>query len=188
MVYNLRIPCIHRVLKLCSGALWQEHLNLPKFLFGPVRSGRVGQKMLCKVLIASAYNYLGIHAWCLIFSLMIFSFPWALPVLESITCSISSKQRPTIHLPSLQSFNPAGKLFTFAVLLLMFHHHYYHHHYHFHTTVSQLLLIPSCKQVLISGALELKTQLSKPVRILWLPKCRINKLGYLALEDYLDPL
>src|SRR3954471_4322003 len=56
------------------------------------------------------------------------------------------------------------------------------------TTVSQLLLIPLCKQVFISGAIELTTQLSKPVRILWLPKCRIKKLGYLAREDYLDPL
>src|ERR1043165_1439372 len=56
------------------------------------------------------------------------------------------------------------------------------------TTVSQLLLIPLCKQVFISGAVELTTQLSKPVRILWLPKCQINKLGYLAREDYLDPL
>src|SRR3954467_11306520 len=56
------------------------------------------------------------------------------------------------------------------------------------TTVSQLLLIPLCKQVFISGAVELTTQLSKPVHILWLLKCRINKLGYLAREDYLDPL
>src|SRR4051812_25239177 len=56
------------------------------------------------------------------------------------------------------------------------------------TTVSQLLLIPLCKQVFISGAVELTTQLSKLVRILCVPKCRINKLGYLAREDYLDPL
>ena len=56
------------------------------------------------------------------------------------------------------------------------------------TTVSQLLLILSCKQVFISGAVELTTQLLKPVRILWLPKCRINKMRYLAREDYLDPL
>src|ERR1043165_2550462 len=54
------------------------------------------------------------------------------------------------------------------------------------TNISQLLLIPSCKQVFISGAVELTTQLLKPVRIHWLPKCRINKLGYLAREDYLD--
>ena len=56
------------------------------------------------------------------------------------------------------------------------------------TTVSQLLLIRLCKQVFISGAIELTTQLLKHVHILWLPKCRINKLGYLAREDYLDPL
>src|ERR1041385_6251896 len=56
------------------------------------------------------------------------------------------------------------------------------------TTISQLLLIPLCKQVFISSAVELRTQLSKPVRILCFPKCRINKLGYLAREDYLDPL
>src|SRR4051812_14221245 len=56
------------------------------------------------------------------------------------------------------------------------------------TTVSQLLLIPLCKQVFISGAVELTTQFSKHVRILCVPKCRINKLGYLAREDYLDPL
>src|ERR1044071_9195018 len=56
------------------------------------------------------------------------------------------------------------------------------------TTISQFLLIPSCKQVFISGAVELTTQLSKPVCILCVPKCRINKLGYLAREDYLDPL
>src|ERR1041384_5868421 len=56
------------------------------------------------------------------------------------------------------------------------------------TTISQLLLIPLCKQVFISGAIELTNQLSKPVRILCVPKCRINKLGYLPCEDYLDPL
>src|ERR1041384_4863042 len=56
------------------------------------------------------------------------------------------------------------------------------------TIVSQLLLILLCKQVFISGAVELTTQLSKLVRILCVPKCQINKLGYLAREDYLDPL
>src|SRR3954463_1526155 len=107
-------------------------------------------------------------------------------MLESITCSISSKQRPTIHLPSLQCFFP---LVTSCLLSL----------FYFcrctttiitttTTSILPLLLIPLCKQALISGAVELTTQLSKPVRILWLPSCRINKLGYLAREDYLDPL
>ena len=45
------------------------------------------------------------------------------------------------------------------------------------TPILLLLLILCCKQVL-SGAVELTTQLSKLVRILWLPLCRIYKLGY----------
>src|SRR3954462_5581339 len=45
------------------------------------------------------------------------------------------------------------------------------------TSISPLLLILCCKQVL-SGAVELTTQLSKLVHILWLPLCRIYKLGY----------
>ena len=39
MDYNLRITCIHRLLMLCSGALWQEHLNLHKFLLAPLIAG-----------------------------------------------------------------------------------------------------------------------------------------------------
>src|SRR3954467_5815627 len=46
------------------------------------------------------------------------------------------------------------------------------------TSIPPLLLILCCKQALISGAVELTTQLSKHVRILWIPLCRIYKLGY----------
>src|ERR1044072_7816683 len=112
-------------------------------------------------------------------------FSVSLAQVESVTCSFSSKQRPTIHLPSLQCFQSCWLLvvyFCCSTITITT----------FITTattiVSQLPLIPLCKQVFISGAVELTTQLSKPVRILWLPKCRINKLGYLAREDYLDPL
>src|SRR3954470_5244992 len=45
------------------------------------------------------------------------------------------------------------------------------------TSISPLLLILCCKQEL-SGVVELTTQLSKLVHILWLPLCRIYKLGY----------
>src|SRR3954471_17364085 len=58
MGYNLRITCVHGVLKLCSGSPPQETLISISSLSGPVRSGVVGQKMLCKVLIASTYNYI----------------------------------------------------------------------------------------------------------------------------------
>src|SRR3954467_14243456 len=110
-------------------------------------------------------------------------------MLESITCSISSKQRPNIDLPSLQCFFP---LVTSCLLSLFYF-------CCFTTTITSIItyttttILPSlrillCKQVFILGAVELTTQLSKPVHILCVPKCRINKLGYLAREDYLDPL
>ena len=37
--YNLRICCIHWLLMLCCGSLWQEHLNLHKFLLSPFEAG-----------------------------------------------------------------------------------------------------------------------------------------------------
>ena len=41
----------------------------------------------------------------------------------------------------------------------------------------------------IPGAVELTTQLSRPINILWLPLCRINKLGWnTTREDCRDPL
>ena len=39
-----------------------------------------------------------------------------------------------------------------------------------------------------SGVFELTTQLLRLINILWLPLCRINKLGYTTREDCCDPL
>src|SRR3954462_10722882 len=55
------------------------------------------------------------------------------------------------------------------------------------TSISPLLLIFFASKYIL-GVVELTTQLLKLINILWLPFCRINKLGYLAREDYLDPL
>ena len=98
-------------------------------------------------------------------------------MLESITCSISLAYIVSIMLVT-------------SCLLLLFYFCCFTTTIITTTTTSilPLLLISLCNQVLISGVVELKTQLSKPVRILWIPKCRINKLGYLSREDYLDPL
>ena len=38
------------------------------------------------------------------------------------------------------------------------------------------------------GVAELKTQLLRLIGILWLPLCRINKLGYTSLEGCCNPL
>src|SRR3954467_3073885 len=51
-----------------------------------------------------------------------------------------------------------------------------------------LLLINFCEQELFPGVAELTTQLLRLASILWLPSCRINKLGNTAREDCCDPL
>src|SRR4051812_10407509 len=51
-----------------------------------------------------------------------------------------------------------------------------------------LLLINFCEQELFPGAAELTTQLLRLASILWLPLCRINKLGNTTREDCCDPL
>src|SRR6187399_557023 len=79
-------------------------------------------------------------------------------------------QRPTIHLPSLQCFKSCWLLvaifaiYFYCLLLLSLSYHCYH------------LSFVASKY--ISGAVELTTQLSKLINTLWLPVCRINKLGY----------
>src|SRR3954470_2273220 len=55
-------------------------------------------------------------------------------------------------------------------------------------TTKLLLLINFCEQELFLGADELATQLLRLASILWLPLCRINKLGNTTLEDCCDPL
>src|SRR3954471_15728368 len=51
-----------------------------------------------------------------------------------------------------------------------------------------LLPINFYEQELFPGAAELTTQLLRLASILWLPLCRINKLGNTTLEDCCDPL
>src|SRR4051812_3542803 len=51
-----------------------------------------------------------------------------------------------------------------------------------------LLLINFCEQELFPGAAELTTQLLMLASILWLPLCRINKLGNTTREDYCNSL
>src|SRR4051812_10893474 len=41
---------------------------------------------------------------------------------------------------------------------------------------------------LLSGAAELTTHLLRLISILWIPLCRINKLGFTTLEDCGDPI
>src|SRR3954452_13451827 len=68
---------------------------------------------------------------------------------------------------------------VFTSLLLLFHYCY------FHKTVTTDKLL---RARLLSCAAELTTHLLRLISILWLPLCRINKLGFTSLEDCGDPL
>ena len=66
-----------------------------------------------------------------------------------------------------------------VTLLLLFHYCYC-----YKTVTTDKLLRAS----LFPGAAELTTPLLRLTNILWLPLCRINKLGFTSLEDCCDPL
>src|SRR3954463_11917588 len=68
---------------------------------------------------------------------------------------------------------------VFTSLLLLFYYCY------FHKTVATDKLL---RARLLSGAAELTTHLLRLISILWLPLCRINKLGFTTLEDRGDPI
>src|SRR3954470_21632754 len=92
-------------------------------------------------------------------------------------------QRPSfIPIPTVFSILLFIAIVTTAVftsLLLLFHYCY------FHKTVTTDKLL---RARLLSGAAELTTHLLRLISILWLPLCRINKLGFTSLEDCGDPL
>src|ERR1041385_2934832 len=97
-------------------------ISISSFWPRSYRDGRT--KDVVQVLIASTHNYL--RDTCLMFDICVddhcfFCVPC--PVLESITCSLSSMQRTTIHLPSLQCFQSCWLLlllflYTFTVAII----------------------------------------------------------------------
>src|SRR3954470_195117 len=92
-------------------------------------------------------------------------------------------QRPSfIPIPTVFSillFIATVTTAVFASLLLLFHYCY------FYKTVATDKLL---RARLLSGAAELTTHLLRLISILWLPLCRINKLGLTSHEDCGDPI
>src|SRR3954447_17492765 len=84
----------------------------------------------------------------------------------------------------LQCFPPCCLL---QLLLLVFLLHCYCYFITV-TSIKLLLLINRLRARLLSGAAELTTHLLRLISILWLPLCRINKLGFTTLEDCGHPL
>mgnify|MGYP005835836327 CR=1 FL=1 len=90
--------------------------------------------------------------------------------------------RPSIPIPTVFSILLFTAIVTTAVfipVLLLFHY------CHFHKIVTT---DKPLRARLLSGAAELTTHLLRLISILWLPLCRINKLGFTSLEDCGDPL
>src|SRR4051812_31584473 len=90
-------------------------------------------------------------------------------------------QRPSIHPYAYRIRIP---LLPLMLLLLLLHCCCF-----FTVATSKLLLLINfCEQELFLGAAELTTQLLRLASILWLPLCRINKLGNTTREDCCNPL
>src|SRR3954464_13055593 len=79
-------------------------------------------------------------------------------------------------------------LLPLLLLLLLFHCCYYCYCCFAVATTKLLLLINFCEQEKFLGAAELTAELLRLANILWLPLCRINKLGNTTREDCCDPL
>src|ERR1041385_3085798 len=128
----------------------------------------VGQKILCKFLLQARTTTYGIHAYCLIFSYMIIAFLCALPRVRIYYMFTLIHAAPNHPYPQPTVFSILLVIsyhLCYLILLLLSSLSYYH--YHLSTAASKY----------ISGAVELTTQLSKLINTLWLPLCRINKLG-----------
>src|SRR3954469_5302053 len=92
-------------------------------------------------------------------------------------------ERPAfIHVPTVLStllFITTITTAIFTSLLLLFYYCY------FYKTVAT---DKPLRARLLSGAAELTTHLLRLISIIWLPLCRINKLGFTTLEDCGDPI
>src|SRR4051812_12876900 len=99
---------------------------------------------------------------------MILSFRCALPRVKFFYLhSYPRSAQPSISL----AYSVLILLVTTSLFSLL---HFRYYHYHYHTKVAINILL---QEKYISSAVELTTQLSKLISILWLPLCRINKLG-----------
>jgi hypothetical protein len=143
-----------------------------RFPWGLAANGLVGQKMSCKFLIASTYDFYGTHAYgCLVLGCFIIIY-LQLPMswlLHELSCPCNT--RSSIPMPTV--FNPTV--------------YYWYCYCLYFTIVVTISLLPQYKTVatdkllqasLFPGAAELTTHLLRLTNILWLPLCRINKFGF----------
>ena len=129
-----------------------------------------------QVLIASTYDYIWNTCLGLSSTWMLYLIYLQLPYVLIAMWIVLSMQRPSIHPYAYRTRIPLFTAFVttvFALLLLLLYYSYYK------TVATDKLLWAR----LFPGAAELTTQLLRLINILWLPLCRINKLGFTSLEN-----
>ena len=100
--------CSWSVNALHQYSIKMSTLITSSFPWGPAANGLVGQKMLCKFLIASTYDYIRNTCLCLLSTWMLYHYLSAMPLSRVITWAILSMQRPFIH------------PYAYSVLILLF--------------------------------------------------------------------
>jgi hypothetical protein len=132
----------------------------------------VGQKMSCKFLIASTYDYIrNTCLWLLVLGCFIIIYLQCPCLTDFMNYLIhATLVHPSLCLQSFILLFTIATITAFILLpLLLF---YYYHHY---KTVATDKPLRTC---LFPGAAELTTHLLRLINILWLPLCWINKFGF----------
>jgi hypothetical protein len=129
-----------------NALLWyfikRSTLITSRFPWGPAANRLVGQKMSCKFLIASTYDYIWNTCLWLFSTRMLIHYLSAIAHVLLISWIILSMQRPYIH-PYAYSIS------SYCLLLLLLLSLLYYCCYYFTTvtTIKLLLLINRCEQV-----------------------------------------
>jgi hypothetical protein len=172
---------VSRFLVVCEDHIcsWNVNALLSSFPWGSAANGLLGQKMPCKFLIASTYDYIRNTCLWLLSTRMLYLYLSAIAHVLIITWIILSMQHPFIH-PYAYSIKSYCLLlipllsFTLLLLLLFYYCHYY-------KTIATYKLL---RASLFPGTAKLTTHLLRLINIRWLP---LN-LVFTSLEDCCDPL
>jgi hypothetical protein len=132
----------------------------------------VWQKMSCKFLIASTYDYIrNTCLWLLVLGCFIIIYLQCLCLTDFMNYLIhATPVHQSLCLQYSILLVSIATITSFILLLLLLFHYY--HHYKTIATDKPL------RASLFPGAAELTTQLLRLINILWLPLCRINKFGF----------
>jgi hypothetical protein len=175
--------CSRSVDALLMYSIKRSTLITGSFPWGPAANGLVGQKMSCKFLIASTYDYIRNTCLCLLSTRMLYLYLSAITHVLIITWVILSMPCPFIH---PYAYNIIILLFIIVttdvfILLLLLSFHYCHY---YKTIATDKLLWAS----LFLGAAELTTHLLRLIIFFCSPCVKSINLSFISLEDCCDPL